>query len=157
MDGWWLISNTVDDCLQRQIAKKIFKLKIETCPVKAGHYMAFKHHISFATYMAANFGCNQFRITPDIVPKLLLQPSEVAVLLDSNLSRRPFLGQVIIELDLLLSIQNMLFCSYAIFLLRAWDQWQIERLSKEMGAALVSNNFLPIPLKISFYMKKTDL
>ena len=81
--------------------------------------MAFKHHISFATYMAANFGCNQFRITPDIVPKLLLQPSEVAVLLDSNLSRRPFLGQVIIELDLLLSIQNMLFCSYAIFLLRA--------------------------------------
>ena len=33
--------------------------------------MAFKHHISFATYLAANFGCNQFRITPDIVSKLL--------------------------------------------------------------------------------------
>ena len=29
--------------------------------------MAFKHCISFATYFAANFGCNQFRITPDIV------------------------------------------------------------------------------------------
>ena len=59
----WLVSNTVDDCLQRQIAKKIFKSKIEARPVKAGHYMAFKHHdcISFATDL----------IMPDIVYKLL--------------------------------------------------------------------------------------
>ena len=42
-------------------------MKIEACPVNAGHYIAFKHHISFATYLAANFGCNQFRIMPDIV------------------------------------------------------------------------------------------
>ena len=34
MDG---ISNTVDDCLQKQIAKKIFKSKIKACPVNAGH------------------------------------------------------------------------------------------------------------------------
>ena len=71
----WLVNdsdyNTVDDCLQRQIAKKIFESKIKVQPVNAGHYMAFKHHISFATYLAANFGCNQFRITPDIVSKLL--------------------------------------------------------------------------------------
>ena len=33
--------------------------------------MAFKHQISFATDLAANFGCNQFRITPAIVSKLL--------------------------------------------------------------------------------------
>ena len=36
-----------------------------------GHYMAFKHRISFATYLAANFGCVRFRITPDIISKLL--------------------------------------------------------------------------------------
>ena len=50
--GWW-VSNTVDDCLQRQIAKKIFKSKIEARPVKAGHFMAFKHRNSFATDAAA--------------------------------------------------------------------------------------------------------
>ena len=33
--------------------------------------MAFKHHISFVTYLAANFGCNQLRITPDVISKLL--------------------------------------------------------------------------------------
>ena len=48
----------------------------------------------------------------------------------------------------------MLFCSYVIFLLR--DQWLIEKLpvSEAMGAALVSNNFSPIPSKFSFHMKK---
>ena len=34
-------------------------------------YMACKHRISFATNLAANFGCDQFRIMPDIVSKLL--------------------------------------------------------------------------------------
>ena len=66
-----MVSNTVDYCIQRQIAQKIFKLKIKASPVKAGDYMAYKHHISFATYLAANFGCDLFRITPDIVSKLL--------------------------------------------------------------------------------------
>ena len=37
------------------------------------------------------------------------------------------------------SIQNMLFCSCVIFLLR--DEWMLERLSEAMGAALVGNNF----------------
>ena len=32
-----LVSSTVDDCLQRQIAQKIFKSKIEARQVKAGH------------------------------------------------------------------------------------------------------------------------
>ena len=36
-----------------------------------GHYMAFKHSISFATNLAANFGWDWFRIIPDIVSKLL--------------------------------------------------------------------------------------
>ena len=30
----------------------------------------------------------------------------------------------------------------------------IERLSKALGKTLVGNNFLPIPYKISFHMKK---
>ena len=48
----WLVSNTVGDGLPSQIAQKIFnlKLKIEACPVNSGHYMAFKHRISFATH-----------------------------------------------------------------------------------------------------------
>ena len=96
-----MASNAIDACLQRQIAKKIFKSKIEARPVNAGHYMAFKHSISFAIDLAANFGCNRFRITPDIVSKLCAPLSEVAVLFDSNLSRRPFLGHVF-DLDLLL-------------------------------------------------------
>ena len=37
--------------------------------------MAFKHSNSFATYLAANFDCNRFRITPDIVSKLLRSTS----------------------------------------------------------------------------------
>ena len=49
----WLVSNTAYDCLQRQIAQKILKSKIKARTVKAGHYMAFKHSISFATDWAA--------------------------------------------------------------------------------------------------------
>ena len=55
----------------RKIAQKIFKSKIEACPDNAGHYMAFKHRISFAADLAASFGCYRFGNTPDIVPKLL--------------------------------------------------------------------------------------
>ena len=58
-----MVSNTVDDCLQRQIAQNNFEPKIEARPGNAGHYMAFKHSISFATDLTANFGCYRFRIT----------------------------------------------------------------------------------------------
>ena len=47
------------------------KSKLNLSTLVSGHYMAFKHSISFATYLAANFGCNRFRIIPDIVSKLL--------------------------------------------------------------------------------------
>ena len=46
----------------------------------------------------------------------------------------------------------MRFWSYVIFLIR--DQWKIERWSEAMGAALVGNNFSPIPSKSSFHMKQ---
>ena len=65
------MSNTVDDFLQRQIAKKIFKSKIKARHVNAGQFMAFKYCISFVTNLDANFVRNRFRITPDIVSKLL--------------------------------------------------------------------------------------
>ena len=70
MDGWSVTQER--NVYKGRLLKKIFKLKIEACPVNAGHYMAFKLRISFALDLAANFGCNQFRITPDIVSKLLL-------------------------------------------------------------------------------------
>ena len=60
--------------------------------------MAFKHLISFVTNLAAKLGCYRLRITPDIVSKLLRATIWVAVLFDSNLSRRPFLGQVAFHL-----------------------------------------------------------
>ena len=46
------------------------------------------------------------------------------------------------------SIWNILFCSYVILLLR--DRCMIKRLSEAMGAALVGNNFSPIPSNFSF-------
>ena len=46
----------------------------------------------------------------------------------------------------------MQFCSHVLFLLR--EQWLIERLCEAMGAALVGNNFSPIPSNFSFHIKK---
>ena len=40
-----MVSSTVDDCLQRQMAQNILKSKIKACPVNAGHYMAFNIHL----------------------------------------------------------------------------------------------------------------
>ena len=90
-----MVSNTVDDCLRRQIDRKILKSKFQAFTVNAGLYMAFKHCISFATDLAANFGCDPIRIMPDITSKLCAQLSEIAVQFNSHLSRRRFLGQVV--------------------------------------------------------------
>ena len=54
-----------------RLLKKSSNLQIEARPVKAGHCVAFKHHISLVTDLAAYFGCDRFRIMPDIVSKLL--------------------------------------------------------------------------------------
>ena len=72
----------MDSCLETQKminfkAKKSLHGKskfVQTAygPVNAiGFYMAFKHCISFATNLAANFDCDRFRIMPEIVSKLL--------------------------------------------------------------------------------------
>ena len=71
MDGWsvtqWM--NVYKGRLLKKSSNWI--LKLAWLPVNAGHYMAFKHHISFTTDLAANCDCDWFRITPDIVSKLL--------------------------------------------------------------------------------------
>ena len=88
-------------------------------------------------------------------PSFCAPPSEVAVLFDSNLSRRPFLRQVV-DLDLLhwtgLDPEHAVLFQCHICTQR--DQWLIERLSEAMGAALIGNSFSPIPSKFSFHMKK---
>ena len=121
-------------------------------------YMAFKHCISFATCMALNFGCNWFRITPDIVSKLCSPPSEVAVLFYSNLSRLPFLGQDV-DLDLLhftgFNLEHTVLFLCHIFNQRSMTDRKIKR---SHGCCFGLNNFSPIPLKFSFHMNtKSEL
>ena len=128
-----MVSNTVDECLQKQIAKKIFQSKIEPQSVNAGHYIAFKYSISLATNLAANFGSNQITITPDIVSKLLLPPSEVAVLsvlFNLKLSRRSFLRQVVNLFLLLctgLDSEHAVLFQCHIFTQRPMNDRKIER------------------------------
>ena len=93
----WLVSNTVNDS---RLLKNP-QIQIETSPVNTGLCIAFKHHISFATNLAANLGCNQFRILSKTVPKLLCNTNWSSCAVWWNLIRLPFLGQVI-DLDLLL-------------------------------------------------------
>ena len=106
------------------------QIKIKACPVNAGHYMAFKHRISFATYLAANFGSDWFRIMPDIIPSFWVQPSEVSMLLYSNLSTCPFLGRDV-NLDLLLctglDLEHSALFLYHIFTRKPMNDRKIER------------------------------
>ena len=86
---------------------------------------------------------------PDIVSKPLCAPaSEVAVLFNSNLSRRPFLRQVV-NVDLLLCTgfdlehENFFLCHIS-----TKGPMYVERLSETIDEDLVGNNFSPIPSKI---------
>ena len=109
----WLVSNTVDDGLggkkekkRQKNCSKIFKYKIEARPVysvKADTVDRMVSNIEFhlrqiwlQTLVAID--CES-RLT--LFPSFCAPPSEFTVLFDSNLSRCPFLGQVV-DLDLLL-------------------------------------------------------
>ena len=105
-----------------------------------GTYSVYLYHCSHNTYLSHHMKWGQC-LWLSCIEKLWFipfnhdggiqcippPPSEVDVLLNSNLSRHPFLGQVV-NLDLLLSvlcsvvslhrIRNMLFCTYVTFLLR---------------------------------------
>ena len=68
----WLVSNTVDDVYKVRLLKKSSNRKLKLVQsMLVTQYMAFKHRISFVTDLAANFGCDRFRIMPDIVSKLI--------------------------------------------------------------------------------------
>ena len=120
-------------------------------------YMAFKHSISFATDLAPNFGCNQFRITPDIVSKLLCASiwSCCVVLLESE--QRPFLGQVV-DTDLLLctgfDLEHAVLFLCHIFAQRRMNDRKIEQ---SYGSCLGRQQLLADSMEISFHMKnKSD-
>ena len=124
----WLVSNTVNDGLQRQIAHKIFKLKIEAHPVNAGHYMAFRHHISSATNLAANFGWDWSRTTPDIASKLLQAAiwSHCAILFESE--QTPFSWTWRRFRSAALHRIQCGICGF-VHICHIRDQWLMERLS----------------------------
>ena len=77
--------------LSSRLLKKLW-FETSACTVNASFDMAFKlcsnDCFSFPTVLAANFGCNQFS-------GVCSQPIEVSVLSNWNLSRLPFLGQVV--------------------------------------------------------------
>ena len=80
--------------------------------------------------LAANFGSDWFRIMQDIVPSFWVQPSEVSMLLYSNLSTCPFLGRDV-NLDLLLCtglyLEHSALFLYHIFTRKPMNDRKIER------------------------------
>ena len=84
-----------------RLLKKVFKSKIEARPVNAGHYMAsnIAFHLQLIRLQTLVAIDAESRLTS--IPSFCTPPCEVAALFDSNLSRRPFLRQVV-DLDLLL-------------------------------------------------------
>ena len=55
------MNKTIDDDFQRHIAKQIFESTAEACTAHSDFYMAYQHHSSFATVLAANLvsvNCN---------------------------------------------------------------------------------------------------
>ena len=95
---------------------------------------------------------------PTLPPSFWAQPSEVAVLFDLNLPGWADSCSLdrLLTLDLLLctgfNLEHVVLflCHISTVTLRPRNDWKIEH-SK---VTLVSNNFLPIPSKISFHMKK---
>ena len=84
-----------------------------------------------------------------------MQLSKVAVLFYWNLSRCPFLWQVV-DLDLLLctGFNSAVLFPCHIFTQRPMTERKIELRDGQPSWALLCNNFSPIPLKFSFHMKK---
>ena len=128
----------VFDYFPRQIAQKIFESKLEA---------HLKHH-SFPTDSAATFECNQFRLMPGIVSKLLLATiwSGCPVKLEPEQTPCSWTS-------CRFKSWNRLICSYGLFSLR--DQLMIEKFSKAMSGVLVCYKFLPTLLRLAFHMKKT--
>ena len=85
------------------MAQNIFESTVKARPVNVGLYIAFWHCFSFATILAANFGCIQFKFVQEIVSKLLREASSVVVLLGWNL---PFFDKQFILVQICCSAHN---------------------------------------------------
>ena len=108
-----------------RLLKRILILEIEACPVIAGLHMAL--NIAFhSTYLAANFGCVQFRIMPEMVFKLLLSAiwSSCSVLLESEQTPFTRKGCLLISAALQDSIWNIQICPIPYFysVTNAWSK-----------------------------------
>ena len=117
-----------------------------------------KHSISFVTDLAANFGCNWFRITPGIVSELLHSSiwSSCAVQFESE--QCLFLGQVVYT-DLLLctgfDLEHAVLFLCHIFAQRRTNDRTIEQSN---GRCFGRQQLLTDSMEISFHMKnKSDL
>ena len=107
---------------------------MKTCLVNAGHYICFKHQISLQLIWLQNLDAINSESCQDIVFKLLH-----AAIFDSNLSRHPFLGQVV-HLDLLLC-RGFDSKHADLFPCCTQKPKMIKRFSKAMSTDLVRNNF----------------
>ena len=150
----WLVSNTVlIDCLQRQIAKKIFKSKIKACPVILSMMITMWWHSNTACHLQLIW--LQTLVLIDSESRLTsfssfcVEPSEVATLFNSNLSRRPFLEQVV-DWDLLLcrskwhcfGQQQLLAYSIEIFISHE-KNWLVTALNLQSIKILLSLELSP--------------
>ena len=116
--------------------------------------MAFKRHIHLQLVWLQNLVLIDSESCQILFSSLCMQPSEVSLLFNSNLSRLPFLEQVVYLYLLLCTgfyLEHM-----GLFLCHISTQRQMNdlTLSETMGTALVSINFSPIPSKISLHMEK---
>ena len=89
-----------------------------------------------------------------LLPSFCVQPSEVAALIDSNLNRCSFLGQVV-DSDLLLCIgfnlEHLISFLCHIFTQRPMNDRKIER---SYGRCLGQQQLLANSMEISFHMTK---
>ena len=79
-----LVSNTLDDCLQRQIGQKIVKLKFEACPL---------HGFQTSNGICCQFGCKLWLLSIHnytVVSKLLGSPIWSSCAVQFKFEKNPF-------------------------------------------------------------------
>ena len=119
-----LVSNTRDDCLQRQIAQKIVKLKFEACPL---------HGFQTSNGICYQFGCKLWLLSihnynwQPFFPSFWAPPYEVAVLFNSNLSWIPSqVGNLNLLLCTGFNLEYAALLLCCIFTQRPMNDWKIE-------------------------------
>ena len=143
-----MVSNTVNDRLQRQIAQKFFKSKIKAVVHTSLANIAFHlRPIWLQTLVTIN---SESRLTS--FPSFCVPPSEVAVLFDLNLSRcrRPLLGQVPAALHRI-GLGTCCFVPMSYFSQIPMNDREIQQSN---GRCLGRQQLLANSINILFHMKK---